>query len=210
MKRNYYLIVLFLLSFAGYGQTYNKDAREYFKNGNDKISGKNYPGAIEDFTKAINSDPGFKQAYENRGVARFYLQDYTGAIEDYSKAIKMDPNEYTTYGRRGWAKFYIHDFKGAIGDLDKAVEGSSDKYRYYNFRGEAKFKLKDYEGAISDFTKVIKSWSAGKEQKNKALYWRGTIRIITGDKESGCNDLRKAYRSGFPEAEMAIEQYCNK
>jgi tetratricopeptide (TPR) repeat protein len=209
MKRNFYLVVLLLVSFAGHSQTFNKKAKEYYDNGCNKVSSKNYTGAVEDFSMAIKLDSGFKQAYENRGVAKFYLQDISGAIEDYTKVLEMDPNEYTTYGRRGWAKFYLRDYKGAIEDLDRAVQGSNDKYRYCNFRGEAKFKLRDYEGAIADFTSVITSWSSEKDQKSKAFYWRGTIKIIMGQKESGCFDLRKAEKSGFSDAEKAIELYCN-
>lgn len=209
MKRNFYLVVLLLISFEGYSQTFNKKAKEYFDNGCKKVSGKNYTGAVEDFSMTLKLDSGFKQAYENRGVAKFYLQDYSGAIEDYTKALEMDPNEYTTYGRRGWAKFYLHDYKGAIDDLDKAVQGSKDKYRYCNFRGEAKLRLRDYEGAIADFNLVIGSWASGKDQKSKAFYWRGMIKISLGQKESGCLDLRKAGKSGFPDAEKAIELYCN-
>jgi tetratricopeptide (TPR) repeat protein len=202
-------VILFLVSFAGYSQTYNKYAKEYSIDGSNKVSRKDYAGAVEDLTKAIMLDSAFKQAYENRGVAKFYLQDYKGSIDDYTKALEIDPNDYTTFGRRGWAKFYLHDYTGAITDLDKAVSGSKDKFRYCNFRGQAKFKLKDYDGAITDFSSVISSWSSDKEQKNKALYWRGVSKIITGQKESGCLDLKKAGKSGFPDAEAAMKLYCN-
>lgn len=210
MRRNVFLISVFLISFAGYSQTYNKNAKEFSIKGNDKISRKEYSGAIEDFSNAIKYDPGFKQAYENRGVARFYLQDFSGAIEDYTIALELDPNEYTTYGRRGWAKFYLNDYKGAVDDLDKAVQGSSDKYRYYNFRGEAKFRLKDFEGAIADFNIVIGSRAVGKEQKSKALFWRGMINISLGQKDIGCPDLKKAAKSGYPMAGEAVKINCNQ
>jgi serine/threonine-protein kinase len=209
MKSYFYFIALLFISVAGYSQSYNKNAIGYSISGSDRVARKDYRGAIGDFSMAIKLDSGFKQAYVNRGVAKFYLQDYHGAIEDYTRAIELDPDEYNSYGRRGWAKFYLHDYTGAIEDLNRAVQGSKDKYRYYNFRGQAKFKLRDFEGAIADFSSVIGSSSAGKEQKTKALYWRGTTRIITGQKESGCLDLKKAEKSGFPDAEKAIELYCN-
>jgi tetratricopeptide (TPR) repeat protein len=209
MKRKACIVWILMISFAAYGQTFNENARNLFKMGTQKVADKNYTGAIEDFTNAIKADPRFKQAYENRGVAKFYLEDIAGAIEDYSKALDIDPNDYTTYGRRGWAKFYLHDYTGAISDLDKAVYGSKDRFRYCNFRGEAKFRLRDFEGAIDDFTRVIRSLSSDREQKGKAYYWRGEISIIQGKKDSGCTDLKKAARAGYPGAAEALKDKCD-
>jgi tetratricopeptide (TPR) repeat protein len=208
MKRNFYLIAVLLISFAGYSQTYDKQAKEYFNSGCDKVSGKNCTGAIADFSEAIKCDPGFKQAYENRGVAKFYLHDNRGAIDDFTKALEIDPNDYNTFGRRGWAKFHLQDYSGAIADFTKALEGSSDKRRYYNIRGQAKYQLRDYEGGITDFDRAIRSWSGGKNQKSQALYWRGLSKIYLGQKESGCLDLSKAGKSGYSKAYEAIKEYC--
>jgi tetratricopeptide (TPR) repeat protein len=209
MKRKVCVIWVMMISLAAFSQTFNKNARDSFEKGSQKVASKNYAGAIEDFTNAIIADPGFKQAYENRGVAKFYLDDFNGAMEDYSKALEIDPKDYTTFGRRGWVKFYLHDYTGAISDLDKAVYGSKDKFRYCNFRGEAKFRLRDFDGAIEDFSRVIKSWSADREQKSKAYYWRGMVSIIQGNKERGCPDLKKAAGAGYPGAEKALKDNCN-
>jgi tetratricopeptide (TPR) repeat protein len=202
-------LILFLISFTGFSQPYYNNAMGFAISGNEKIARKDYKGAIEDLSRAIKIDPSFKQAYENRGVAKFFIQDYNGAIQDYTKAIEIDPDEYSTFGRRGWAKFYLEDYKGAIEDLDRAVQGSSDKYRYLNFRGQAKVRLQDFGGAIADFSAVIGSLSADREQKSKALYWRGMIKISLGQKESGCQDLKKAGKSGYAEAGNPIYIYCS-
>jgi tetratricopeptide (TPR) repeat protein len=209
MKRNLCLILV-LITFAGYGQTYNRDAKELFLNGIDKVSIRDYTGAILDFSGAIKLDSGFKQAYENRGVAKFYLEDYPGAIADYTKALEIDPNDYSTHGRRGWAEYNIQDYSGAIDDFTKALEGPKYNIRYHNIRGRTKYQLRDYEGAIADFDKVIKSWTSGKTQKNNAYYWRGLSKIELGQKESGCLDLKKASKAGYIKADRAIGSYCNK
>ena len=112
-----------MITFEGYSQSYNKNARDYSISGSDKIARKEYAGAIVDFSGAIKLDSGFKQAYENRGVAKFYLQDYNGAIQDYTRAIEMDPDEYSTFGRRGWAKFYLQDYMGAIAGSEQSCTG---------------------------------------------------------------------------------------
>jgi tetratricopeptide (TPR) repeat protein len=208
MNRVFYLISVSLISLAGYSQKDNQIAREYFNNGCDKVSRKDYNGAIADFSEALKRLPGFKQAYENRGVAKYYLQDFTGAIDDYSKALVIDPKDYNTYGRRGWANFYLRDYKGAIADFTEAIKGSQDNTSNYSIRGQIKYLVKDYEGAIADLDKVIKSWSVGKNQKSETFYYRGLSEIYLGQKDSGCLDLTKAAKSGYKKALDAIKRYC--
>ena len=208
MKRFLYLIPVLLISFTGYSQTNDLSAKEYFNTGGEKVSGKDFRGAIDDFSAAIKRDPGFKQAYENRGVAKYYLQDLTGAIDDFTRALEIDSHDYNTYGRRGWAKFYLRDYRGAIDDFTEALKGSGDNAVYYNIRGQAKYQLPAYEGAIADFNKVIRSWTSGKNQKSKAFYFRGLSEIDLGQKDIGCLDLKKAWKSGYAKAYETIKRYC--
>jgi tetratricopeptide (TPR) repeat protein len=208
MIRILYMISLFMMPFAGYSQTVNKKAMEDFLNGSENVIRKNYKGAVADLSWAIKRDSGFLQAYENRGVAKFYLQDYRGAIDDYTKALEINPNDYNTFGRRGWAKFYLQDCNGAIADFTKAIEGSLDAVQYYNARGQAKYYLQDYKGAMADFNRVIKFWSGDRNQRSKAFFWRGLVKIKLGQKDSGCLDLNKAGKLGYTEAFKVSGIYC--
>jgi tetratricopeptide (TPR) repeat protein len=210
MKRNFYMILLLLISFAGYSQMYDKNAMDLFRKGNEKVSRKDYTGAIDDFSGVIRLYPDVKMGYENRGVARYYLQDFTGALADYDRALDIDTNDYNTYGRRGWAKFNLQDYKGAIQDFTKALIGVRDYLRYYNGRGQAKYHIHDLNGAIADFDKVINSWPGEKSEKSKAYYWRGLTEIGMGVKDAGCQDLKKAEKTGYLNAARAIAGYCNK
>jgi tetratricopeptide (TPR) repeat protein len=53
-----------------------------------KYNLKDYSGSIIDFTKAIEINPEYAEAYYNRGISKDDIQDYLGAIADYTKAIK--------------------------------------------------------------------------------------------------------------------------
>ena len=63
-----------------------------------------YKGAIVDYTKAIELDPEYALAYDNRGASKYYLEDYKGAIEDHTKAIELDPEYVYAYFNRGVSK----------------------------------------------------------------------------------------------------------
>lgn len=55
------------------------------------INLRNLTAAIEDCARAIEIDPEYAYAYNNRGFSKASLEDYQNAIEDFSKAIKIDP-----------------------------------------------------------------------------------------------------------------------
>ena len=72
----YLLSFILLFSQVAYGQT----AEEYFKKGITKFELQDFRGAISDYSKAIEINPKFANAYINRANAKLELQDNRGAI----------------------------------------------------------------------------------------------------------------------------------
>ena len=62
------------------------------------MAGKNQE-ALEAFTKAIELNPKYAEAYNNRGIAHLKLGNYQQAIRDYDKAIKLDPKNAMAYSK---------------------------------------------------------------------------------------------------------------
>ena len=71
--------------------------------------------AIGDFDKAIELDPQFAKAYNNRGNA-YYRKG------DYDQAIVIDPKYADAYTVRGAAYYFLGDSDHAIVDLERALE----------------------------------------------------------------------------------------
>ena len=115
-----FLKVLLILFFTSslYSQS---TLEEYFYAGVAKYKFKDHYGAIADYTKAIELDTSYTNAYHNRGLAKNKLKDYYGAIADYSKAIELDPNYTYAYNNRGVSKWYLKDNIGACSDFRKAA-----------------------------------------------------------------------------------------
>ena len=208
MKKVVFIISLSLIPMAGFCQTENLKAQQYYNRAMDKVFRKDHKGAIYDFSEAVKLDSGFIEAYENRGVSRYYLGDYAGAIEDYDKALEIDPDDFNTCVRRGWARFRMNDFSGAMADFNRAVEGDPDNADYYNARGELKYRLQDYNDAIADFDKVIYAWYNGRKVKSEAYFWRGLVKIDNGDREGGCADLTKSAVRGYSKADEVRKVAC--
>ena len=117
MKKLLLIITVFVTSLS-----YCQTAVEYFDSGYSKDELQEYQGAIADFSKAIELDPNYSSAYNNRGISKYNLQDYQGAIADYSKAIELDPNDSDAYYNRGLSKLKLNQKNSACLDWSKAAK----------------------------------------------------------------------------------------
>ena len=81
-----------------------------------------YRSSIQDYNKAIELNPKYTYAYNNRGLAKVNLKDYRGAIQDYNKAIEINPNYADAYYNRGVAKIGLGQKNSGCLDLSKAGE----------------------------------------------------------------------------------------
>ena len=70
-----------------------KTAAENLDRGCDKDDQKDSKGAIEDYSKAIELNPNYVEAYANRGCAKEELGDKEGAISDWQKAADLGDEE---------------------------------------------------------------------------------------------------------------------
>ena len=101
---------------------YSMSAEDWFDSGVAKAKRGDWQGAIADWTKVIEINPRFADAYSNRGVAKDELEDYQAAIADFNKAIEIKPRDADVYYNRGNAKGELKDYQGAIADYTKAIQ----------------------------------------------------------------------------------------
>jgi tetratricopeptide (TPR) repeat protein len=127
---------------------------DFFCKANVKTDLQDNEGAIADYTRAIELDPTYAKAYNNRGVAKKRLQDYRGAIVDYTKAIELDSKLSEAYNNRGIAKQRLKDFMGAIIDYTKTIELDPKNAYAYNNRGLAKIDLGHKNDGCLDLSKA--------------------------------------------------------
>jgi len=66
-----------------------EQAEEFFNSAVEKKQLGYLEEAIADYTKAIELDPEYVWAYNNRGFAKKNLGQYQEAIADFTKAIKI-------------------------------------------------------------------------------------------------------------------------
>jgi tetratricopeptide (TPR) repeat protein len=133
-------------------------ADDYFFTANQKYDVGNYTGALSDYDRAIQLNPQYAEAYNNRGNLRYIqLKNFQGALADYNKAIALRPSSTLAYVNRGNLKAdKFNNIKGAIADYDKSLALDDDDYLVYNNRGYLKdAKLNDLSGAMADYNRSI-------------------------------------------------------
>ena len=101
MGRKIAILLVILIPISCFGQL---NAEYYFEQGNTKSSMADFNGAIQDYTKAVELNTNYPEAYSTRGYAKSILEDYKGAIHDCSKSIELNPNHAFAYSIRGYSK----------------------------------------------------------------------------------------------------------
>ena len=136
-------------------KTIDQTAEEYFYRAYNKNLVKDYYGAIEDFTKAININPNYVLAYHNRAFSKGELNDKYGAISDYTKIIEIDAKNSLAYFNRASMKMKLGDSYGAISDFENAYYLNPNDVTCLYSLANIKFNLGDYYGAIFNWEKAI-------------------------------------------------------
>lgn len=94
-----------------------EDSASWFKSGNDNMIKESYEDAILDYDHAINLNPSYVSAWNNKGIALYRLKRFEDAISCYDKALEVDPNHANAWYNKAKA------FRGlAQTQLDKANE----------------------------------------------------------------------------------------
>lgn len=106
--------------------------------------------------KAIELEPNYFLAYNERGRTYSNLGQYERTIQDFDKAIELNPNESLVYNNRGLAYVRLKKYEQSIQDFNKAVELNPNDAEAYNNRGVSYMNgLKQFAQAIKDFDDAI-------------------------------------------------------
>lgn len=132
-------------------------ANQWYKRGLDlQERQKNYRAAIQAYNEAINLNPQYTYAYNNRGLAYSSLQQYEQAISDFDKAIAINPQLAEPYSNRGIVYENLQQYNLAIANFYKATTVNQQYAEaYYNLANIYCSKLQKLEQAITEYNKAI-------------------------------------------------------
>jgi lipoprotein NlpI len=82
---------------------------------------KRYELAIQAYNRAIDLDPRFAAAFNNRGNAFRLLENYDRAIQDFDKAIGLNPKYALAFSNRGHAFNGTQQYERGLADFETAL-----------------------------------------------------------------------------------------
>jgi small glutamine-rich tetratricopeptide repeat-containing protein alpha len=107
-----------------------KEAESLKSQGNAAMAKKDYPTAIDLYSKALAVVPGNPIFLSNRAAAYSASKDHESARTDAEAAVAADPKYTKAWSRLGLARFALGDAKGSMEAYQKGIEyegnGGSD------------------------------------------------------------------------------------
>jgi tetratricopeptide (TPR) repeat protein len=119
---------------------------------------KEWQPAYDASQRAIAINPGQKESFLIRAIARANLGDLDGAYSDHTTAIGLDANYVEAYINRAEVQMHKGQHQGAIDDSSRAIElfpTHAAMAYVHALRGHAYAKLGDKEHARSDFERSL-------------------------------------------------------
>ncbi|MBW4475629.1 MAG: tetratricopeptide repeat protein [Tolypothrix brevis GSE-NOS-MK-07-07A] len=127
---------------------------EFYNKGLELARQKDYTKAIEEFTRALQEDPYFAEAYRQRGLAYYDSGAILQAVSDYTETLKHDPENVEAYYYRALARLTLKNLPGALADVDKAIALEVNYAAAYDLRGVVRRKEGYIHDAIANFKKA--------------------------------------------------------
>ena len=107
--------------------------------------------ALADYSKAIELQPDFADAYINRGVTHGKMGDLERSLTDLSEGIHLNPNDPNGYYNRGTARYKLEDFDGATEDFTQVLRMNPNDADVYFLRAQAHEQAGHKQQAIEDY-----------------------------------------------------------
>lgn len=115
---------------AEVSEAQKKEAEGLKSQGNAAMAQKNYPSAIDLYSKALAIVPGNPIFLSNRAAAYSASKDHESARADAEAAVAADPKYTKAWSRLGLARFALGDAQGSMEAYGKGIEhegnGGSD------------------------------------------------------------------------------------
>lgn len=159
-------------------------AQEYFERGFDT---NDLDEKLRFYGKAIQLNPDYAAAFNNRGNVRTAKGDLQGALQDYDQAIRLKRDDAFAYNNRANARRAQGDAAGPVQDYSRAIRLNSNDGNFFYNRSILLYDLGDLAAGMNDYRKAIQL-KPGKTFKNPAGVYcdvRGHLRkVLKADSEN--------------------------
>ncbi len=158
----------------------------FYNRGIESLESENYEQAVEDFTRAAESQPKWPEPYLNRGRALRHLQRYDEALQDILHSIGADRLNASGYYHLGLVYADLEEYGKAIRSFNRAVGLKPDYTLAYFHRAEVYYKLEEWASAVLSYDKTI--------QSDPNYVWAYYLKGISCEKAGQLHEAAGAYQ----------------
>lgn len=164
-------------------------AFEHYNRGVKLHQAGDLPGAIAAYARAIELDPAFADAYNNRGAAYVSLKDIAAAVRDFTRSIELAPSA-NAYNNRGSVYFSQQKYEEAIADFSASLKLKPSADVYAN-RGVAYQNTNRDALALTEYERAIEL----EPKSGRAYLLRGILLLKKGNMDDAAwKDINKGFQ----------------
>ena len=156
-------------------------AKSAYNSGVEIQEDERWEDAIPKYNRAIELDPDFADAFQNRGVSYFNLGLYQRARQDFDEATRLDPKAGS------WIKVFVYQ------DLYDAVETQPHDAKSYYDRGRSHLLLGELQQAIDYLDEATRL----DPEYSRAPFIRALAYTLLADDTAAQRDIDWALELGF-------------
>ena len=172
--------------------------------GDQLFSQGKYEEAISQYTQYIEYNPDDIKSIYNRGRAYEELGQLDKSMADYEKALEVDPKSINALMSIGKIHFRNNEYGDAAFYFDKAIKVKGGNAEAHFLSARANHKQGETGKAMEGYNQAISM----NGNYGEAYLYRGALKVFLKKNSAGCADLKKAQSLEVPDAEAALEKYC--
>ncbi len=159
-----------------------------FIKGIELLDNNKYNEAIKSFQKVVDLNPKNDKAFNNMGIAFYYMGKYEEAIKNYQKVIDLNHEDDIAYNNLGVAFDEVGKYEEAIENYQKTIDLNPKKDKASYNLGVAFDEVSKSEEAIENYQKTIDP----NPKKDKAFYNLGLAFDNMGNYKEAIENYQKA------------------
>lgn len=175
-----------------------KGAEDFFDRAEAFYAEGNYKDAINEYKKAITSEPDNAEFFNSRGVAYYASGRYYYAISDFINAIRLKSNYAMAYYNLAQSKNNLKDYESALEDVKTSILYNPEFCTALNLKGLIYNSLEKSDSAYLAFA------AASQCDPTSSLfhYNMGYIKYSEEEYDEAVKCFNKATESGYEDSDV--------
>lgn len=123
--------------------------------GNNSYFSKNFQQAISAYNRALEINPNYADAYNNRGNAYAQLHQFQSALQDLQKAATLNNADSRIYNNLGNIYLLQKNYNAAVTEYSRAINLNPNLFTAYYNRALAYSYLNQFQNALPDAQRAM-------------------------------------------------------